>query len=300
MDLQDRDTTVEPVYDGNFTDYFNKTLVDEEWETLEKLLVLETYVKYLAYVAAVLSLVTCVLAFITWINIQKWRTFRNFVYLNLIFCYTALYIWFIFPFSSVFDFLVLIFIDSFTCWLFIASVVSYMDIVKVFSVNVPRKRLKSSLFAWGMPSLISLISVILDTTRLVDSKFLVMSIFSILLIIFVLFGNLVIYTKVLCGLFKVIRFINKRRYKQKVQVATFTFLMSGSMMLPGVIFFSIPIFTKTQAFLHFIVPLFLIIMQTITINVLFMMLKSNRRIWRQYCWKRTDTVLEPSDCIELH
>lgn len=300
MDIQDQNSTAVPYNftsfsGGNYTIDNNNNLRtenDEESTAYKEVEIFVWIMIVLAYLAALLSIVTCVLAFISWIKIPQWRTFKNFIYLNLIFCYAVLYFFAMSPNSCSITSLICpyvpaLFMDSFICWLFIASVVSYMDIVKVFSVNVTRKRLKCSLFAWGMPASIILLSIIVDYLGPAIYQLIVIVIFTSCFIPIILLSNLFIYIKVLYSLFKVARCINNTRYKQKVQVATFTFFMSGSMMLPVIVIPFFPCVSKSKCFLHEFIIYILIIVQTIIINVCFLMLKSNRNIWRQHCCNKS-------------
>lgn len=128
----------------------------------------------------VLSLVGCGLCLLSWINIPKWRTFKHFIYTNII-CFSTVY----------YVTVLIIIISGFICysykkewnleimtdapknlliplfffwdlnisWLFIDSITTYVDVVKVFGINITRKKLKSYLFVFGMclPRLILMI-----------------------------------------------------------------------------------------------------------------------------------------------
>lgn len=235
-------------------------------------------------IAAVLSLVTCVFALISWIMIPKWRTFKNYVFVNLILSYTLSYTFF---FTKIFDITndyVYIFVCSFSCWLFIGSIVFYMDIVKVFSVEVTRKKIKSTIFAWGAPLLNYLLNVI-DKELFRISEMFSSNKNSFYFVLLMLFCNFLIYLRVLYSLFRVsgLRSTSRTRIKQKVQVATFTFLMSGSMTLPALLVEEFGV-TLYSAIVSGTIPF----IQTIAISTCFLMLKSNRTMWRELCCKKIE------------
>lgn len=282
MDLQEQNmTTIE--YNVTSTTEGNYSDIDEDSVPKEVIYVLLFYFT-LIFFASVLSLVTCVVAFVSWIMIPKWRTFKNYVFLNLILSYTASYTFLVAEALNETSYVMNYFLCSFSCWLFIASIVSYMDIVKVFSSNVTRRKLKCTLFAWGVPLPNTLLNVVeqecysfSDVVKSGDNNY--------YFILILLLCNFFIYIKVFYSLFRVARFRSRARYMQKVQVATFTFFMSGSMILPPLVLSEFGMTFYTSLIVG-VMPF----VQTIALSTCFLMLKSNRMMWSELCCHNTENV----------
>lgn len=269
------------------------------------------YLSLFVHFSGVLSLVTFSTALISCINIPEWRTFKNYIHFNITFSCIALYAIFIFAHyvtsscdvSSIFYgnnfmlFVVDMFIETFNCWLFIASIVSYMNIVEVFTVATSRKILKCNLFAWGVPAIICMLFITLDFNyagknlyedchyycEVYEIEMIVF--YSILFIIYSL--NFFAYLRVLYRLLTITR-LGRRTYVNKLKIATFIFFMSGSMIFPAAIMFPIEVnyYLKDQktdnveASLPFY---FVFAIQTIAINSCFLMLKNNNEKLYTFC-----------------
>lgn len=301
--FQEQNTSVLPEYNNSdFTflvNYFNKNFSQrsEKYEEVED--GVTSFRKHLVTLTAVLSLVTCVVATVFWIKITKWRTFQTFVYLNLLYCSTlhTLIMVMVFwgPMNILFDviwiFARLFFYNLFICWLFIASVVSYMLIVTVFSVHVTRKRIKSFLFVIGVSFMGALYTTY--SNIVVDGSIsTILKICAMFLVPSLLICNFYIYVRVLYSLFNVTRLVDRTRFVQQLQVATFTFLMSGLIMLPA-------LYSNVSTWLNIeglsddttLVMLLIADIQKLIINVGFLLLKSNRKNWRELFCKRTDSFV---------
>lgn len=244
--------------------------------------------------AALTSTIACVLALTSWTMIPKWRTFNNFVYFNLIVCYTVAYgMPFVIPLGYTNDFFTLLScftLCSFLGWFLVASINTYIDLVQVFTVHVSRKKTKCSLFVW-ITSLLNTSIVYAASTSNSQNVRLIMYICTIDVHV-TLVCNCIIYFIVLNSLVKH-WCRSKVECNRKFQAATFTFLMSGFMMLPIFV-------AQMLSLLHLDKQLYLYYaacsvvtgnIHTCIINVCFMILKSNRTMWRDFCCKRTENVL---------
>lgn len=250
------------------------------------------------YFAGLLSSVTSVLAITTWIMSPRWRTFQNLVYLNMLFCSLMTYL--VLPvirvviiavgacditFETYWTVPKTIFHGSYICWILIASIVTYMDVVIVFFVNVSRKRLKCYLFADGIPLLISLVKLCYILTK---HRYLLF--FPMCVAVLLLLSNVLIYVRVLYSLCQITGSISSTKYRQKVQVATVIFFMSGSMMLPAVVLgFLKLIQDKSISFVTLTLCRWVFHVQKIIVNVCFLLLKANRGAWKELCYTKSDS-----------
>lgn len=274
----------------NNTSNFSWDNASEEEDLSDFINFMVLVVFFLCYLFAtsLFSLFTLIFCVVTWILIPKWRTFRNYVYANVIFCYAMSSCLFYGLFflemenyesETVLFIFVFYFVNASSCWLFIGSLLIYMDIVVVFQRNVTRKMLKANGFCWGVPSLLATLHI--SGELLPELRIFVFLIkdsygFSGLM----LAVNLLLYMKVLCGLFKNTGLTVSSRVCQKVQVATFTFLLSGAPILIASVV-SMPIEKDNRyAAVNLISPS-LPPLQTIILNVCFLLMKSNRVSWKQ-------------------
>lgn len=279
------------IYQGNSTE---DELCLEEIERAN----INFYTSIMKNISAVFCFLTFIVAVVSWIKIPRWRTFQNFLYFKIIICcnmtylvlpliknLTKLFVTDINSFNMYWRYPKVFFQDAFVCWLFIISVYTYMQIVKVFSVDVTRKRVKSAYFAWGVTLLNSLFRLCYIGT---ESNF--WMVFPVLIVFFLIVCNLIIYVRLIYSLFYEITY----EYKQKRQVATLTFLISGFMMLPTMIFDVCTLLNgenksfKTSAALKYIYNA-----QKIMLNLIFLLLKSNRAMWREFFCKTNDHVEFP-------
>ncbi|GBP29433.1 hypothetical protein EVAR_22045_1 [Eumeta japonica] len=142
----------------------------------------------------------------TWMLIPKWRTFKHYVYTNVMLSLHLTYLQNMIEMH--FEFTpVVVWLDNFTasvcmCWLLVVSFASYLSLAKIYTGTSTRLMLMTTVFGWGLPLLHS-------TVPLLTSHFL-QTINVITLIIInllglgtvIAIGNLVLYTKVMITLAK--------------------------------------------------------------------------------------------------
>ena len=137
-------------------------------------LTINTYVMVAHYVEFAMTLVTFLYGVTSWYLIRKFRSFNNFVYLNVILVnimrlsvlsFTTMHS--ALELTTLTHFLFSIYLMTvYNYWLLVLCYIFYVDVVKVFRKDVKRKFLKSSLFAWGVPLMVligcRLASLIID------------------------------------------------------------------------------------------------------------------------------------------
>lgn len=244
--------------------------------------------------AAVVSLAALLYGTLTWIILPKSRTFHNYVYANCTFTLT-LVLWLPFlallqSFGDKLTYTILFFEFGFLCWLAVASVLIYRDIVIVFASDIQRKILKCNLFAWGVPvaSLIGLVNTGISYFALW---------YSVILCV-VLLVQLILYMRVLCNLFRVSD--GRRRSGtqcRNIQIATFMLFMGGIPVMLEIAIIQRPLAMA----LHTATPINLVIaiilqVPTMVYNIFFIFRKSNRCLWHEWCVHRKSVVLSNTVC----
>lgn len=239
----------------------------------------------------------------SWIKFTKIRTLKNYVFLNImlanILSYITLsfdaygYLKFIKVSGATLTSLRIIYdttISYFTLviqfWLLVLCYVFYVDIVKVFNADFTRRYLKSSLFAWGVPLLVTFVfSVVLPIVLLSIKKYLLKDTFAKIFKVFFYISlslyfipltiNLFIYIKVLVTLFKTRNLSKTAVNSHRLYIASLIFLLSGTLSL------TVPIFIVLEVSALTIVES----SQLVVLDVYFLLVKSNRFIWKEYFFK---------------
>ncbi|CAH1643951.1 unnamed protein product [Spodoptera littoralis] len=122
------------------------------------------------YAVVTISSITFIIGVVSWILIKKFRHFRNYIFLSIIFNNIVnLLMTDLIKMIKKSDrleinmtggVLFLYFRMSAYCWLTILCWIFYVDLVKVFNTEVSKKYLKISLFAWGVPIVITVFSTV--------------------------------------------------------------------------------------------------------------------------------------------
>lgn len=271
----------------NTTTFLNTSLESENTTNSEdfeiddfRTLTIVILILILFMVASLISLFTLLFGVITWILIPKWRSFKNYVYVNVIFCYT-MSSWLFYGLVYVDDdigvsLVIFYFVNASSCWLLIASIIIYMDIVIVFNSNITRKVLKCNVFCWGVPLLLSALHILGELTSLKILVYLLKERFLFVGLLLVI--NFCLYVRALYSLLKNTAVNGSPRFWQKFQVATFTFVLSGAPVLIATII-SLPL-NNTFSF-GFMLRAALPSLQTVIMSVSFLLLKTNRVSWRK-------------------
>ncbi|KAF9801949.1 hypothetical protein SFRURICE_016199, partial [Spodoptera frugiperda] len=161
------------------------------------------------WILIVLTLIAFMYGLTSWCLIKKFRHYRNYVFLNIILSNLLRISMYVLPdiwCESIIDCDILTLISlyfdlCFHHWLLVFSCILYVDFVKVFHIDISRRFLKSSIFAWGMPALIvfvfTLVSLTMESFGDLITRQIIMSIELI-----PIFISFVIYILVLISLFR--------------------------------------------------------------------------------------------------
>lgn len=249
------------------------------------------YYMYLDYIVLVLTLATFLYGVTSWCIIKKFRHFKNYVYLNLILTGVLSFIVIIimdYPTKS------LIFYNSATCiymylkavyshWLVVLCYICYVDIVKVFRVDIRRRYLKSNIFAWAVP--------VITVSSLILFSFYVIRYFekyNVLLnniafngsVMLPLVVNFLMYIKIQFSLCHCNANSTTNTGKwRRFYMATLIFVFSDIVTLYS-FFLVVTIVPHMPLIVYIAMPLEHV--QTLALNLFFVAVKSNRTVWREY------------------
>ena len=237
-----------------------------------------------------LSTITFAIGIASWILINKFRHFKNYLFLNIIlnnvlnivlgfFVQEVMKIGIVWTQVS-FGLTFLYFKMTSHFWLLVLCYVFYVDVVKVFSGEVKRKYLKSVLFCWGLPLIIIVFDVFIMPH--INSSLKVPAIIYISKLFFPLFINLLIYIRVLYALF--MNNFPHNRFR-RFQVATIIFLISGTLFLVMTLRFTV----KFPSILSTV----LIYLQPVLMDLYFFLIRSNRKVWKKYYERKIKSTLIP-------
>lgn len=230
--------------------------------------------------ASIVSLIALVYGISTWLVLPRSRTFHNYVYLNSIFALT-LVLWL--TFLSLIDILgdnaiyfILFFEFGFLSWVAVAFILIYRDIVIVFANDVSRKMLKCNLFAWGLP--------LATLTGLLSTGIYYFALWYALVLCVVLVVEVFLYVNVLYSLFKGSKVRGSvNNHCRRMQVATFTFFMGGIPIILEIAIAQQPLsMALSNGEVVSLLIEILLLTPTIVYNVFFIVMKSNRCLWREW------------------
>lgn len=262
---------------------------------------------YLDFVVIVLTVISFLIGAVSWRLIRKFRHIKNFVFLNallssilndasvILYTMYTLYYPNFFAYSTylwlklIYQITAAFFGTATHCWLMVLGWILYVDIVKVFGGDVNRKFLKTSLFAWGTPFIISLslpiilLPIILSKYIKMENIIYISSIVDKLEVFVPLTILICIYVVVLTSLLKKVLVNNTVVKSRCIFIATLIFL---SMFFLIFIMGGIISMTMPPDYLIQISYVPLIHLQTIALNMYFLTLKSNRDLWRNFYVKR--------------
>lgn len=262
------------------------------------------------YFNASTTAMVLVFATLSWILIPKWRTYSNFIFSNLFLTDILLYLCFInwysnakISFQHVERSLHLFgrYVNFvYFCWLFVFSINIYMEVVH-FKLNLTRKFVKSSVFAWGLPLILHIMLLLLRVTdpkphlchppsphHLHSSLVIKLTLEIVLLVV-----NLIGYIAVL-----IILIMQKIRDDSlagnKICVVTRTFVLCFVLWVLSVI---LEACISKRDILSDVYSTYFIMhcTQMTYLKVYFLLLKTNRKRWKKYFRKlfqnvRTETI----------
>lgn len=240
----------------------------------------------------VLSTFTFFVGVSSWILVKKFRHFKNYLFLTIVFNNIDFVVEDVRETESVwlqimYGLLFLYFKTTANCWLLRLCYEFYVDLVKVFSGDIKKKYIKSNLFAWGPPFLIIAFTAGVMPNLDSSGRTAVIYISSLFLILFVYF---LIYLRVLYDLLKT-DVHSGSEWGRRVGVASVIFLISGSLLLvlPLRLFFNFPDFLS-------IVVVFL---QQVVMDLYFFIVRFNRTVWKKYYEGKLNNTLREINCISI-
>lgn len=222
------------------------------------------YVVYFWYSAVFLSAASVVFGIVSWIILPKWRQFRNYVFLCLLFN-NALGVFYRCPYIG--GYLALTFIH----WLVITTVMFYIEFVNIYtSLNsIKYKYINANVFGWLLPAGEIGLSFILN-------KFSVY----VIIVYALIFMNLVVYLNVLFALCKPSALSSSGQSTGKnVILSTFAFIVTGSYFIVwGVIIHAIDVSPSARTLSILLAHTIVILL----INIFFLVLRSHRELWKEH------------------
>lgn len=250
---------------------------------------------YVDYTVFTITLIVCLFGVVSWVLIKKIRSLKNYVFLSTMFVTVLNFFAIGFNAFKYFETLsqsdeLFYLITLYECviiylrlvvsfWLLVLCCLFYVDIVKVFKVDITRRFLKSTLFAWGVPFIITLVFSALVPITLYNidkhnSRPDILLVVNIVLIFIPTIVNVGIYIRVLISLFKANNVSGATFEVRRVYIATLIFVLSG------IIFLLVPIFSLIEP--SNLVLAFVEYAQIVTLDVYFLIVKSNRTVWKEY------------------
>ena len=270
----------------------------------------EWFIMISHYFQCTMTLVTFIYGVISWCLIRKFRNFNNYVYLSAtlvnilrlaVGTLTLIKSGFSVPKSveniNLYFFIFMFLSAVYNYWLVVLCYMFYVDIVKVFDIKIKRKYLKSSLFAWGVPLLLLVISrsifllVELTEEDKTEKRLLVFAraCIRVTSYAFPTIINSIFYVKLVYSLFSCKNAVNviiprKERIKQNVSrlcIATAMFILNNIFVLTMVLWdlFHCTNVVRSASFC----------LQVIVLSLFFPLLKSNRTSWYEH-YKRKESV----------
>ena len=248
------------------------------------------------YTCTAMTTVTLLYGVISWWLIEKFRNYRNFVFLNATFANflvvvivmscsyvlknisnisgTLMYQQF-----YVLNFFLFLYISTVKVyWLIVICHMFYVDIVKVFNGHIKSRHFKSGLFAWGLPFVTSVMyTYIIAAVANIKSDSSEILFFSFALPMIL---NSLLFITIICALFRrsdggLETVTSKWR---RLYIATLIFLLSDTLMFSTYIFkFFKP--SVTTAFQEHLVN---VIINPLIMYVYFIFVKRNRVLWYEF------------------
>lgn len=245
-------------------------------------------------IVLVLTLAAFIYGVISWCILKKFRNFKNYIYLNLLLVnilrLTSISL--ILHARNVRTIYICVFISSYCTtiynnWLLVMCYMFYVDIVKVFHIDIKRRYLKSSLFAWGLPFITCLILAYFGLYLSVQPSERKMLLYILVAIIVVtsflpLLLSLIIYIRLVFSLFRHSDANASRATDtwRRLYIATLMFVLSDVIMLTD--------FIWNILHISFMIRMVIMYLQIITISLYLPVVRCNRELWREYYVHRLD------------
>ncbi|XP_049887999.1 adhesion G-protein coupled receptor G6-like [Pectinophora gossypiella] len=258
-------------------------------------------------VGAVTSLVTLFISSISWAIIPRWRTFKNYVFLNIIFAFNFIYYLPLTLFVTSYcldtkisyvalDITVNFFMFAACCWLMVMAMIFYTDLVKVFGSTITRKLLKSNLFGWGLPVVVSTAKIVnkliifrVNEKELDEGQLLIYhkvfyweEVAQNVVMMLLLLVNFLVYVRVVYELIKIPKVRCHGKRGEKLKVATLAFVMSGILLLISILMTVLMLTGAKDKYYLYPLGLAMFGVQTTVINVCYLRSKVIRQTWKQH------------------
>ncbi|KAJ8707468.1 hypothetical protein PYW08_010720 [Mythimna loreyi] len=177
---------------------------------------------------------------------------------------------------------------AFHCWLLVLSFYFYVDLVKVFHLEVRNRYLKCGLFAWGIPLILSIVYTIaalfcyvFNTTEIV-TNYMFEALTKTLLLIPIMF-NFMIYLTVVYSLFRGCEPVGCPAINKwcRFYIATLIFVLSNIIQLATILEI-----LDIKVFAIVVIAELGIYLNTIALDVFIIIVKSNRELWHEFLKRR--------------
>ncbi|KAF9823554.1 hypothetical protein SFRURICE_011407 [Spodoptera frugiperda] len=253
------------------------------------------------YLVLAMTLTAFIYGVISWCLIEKFRHFRNFVYINAVVSslLRLLTVSIIIPCVMqviVIDDKDILDICRYICtyfsavqnyWMLVICYIFYVDIVKVFRGHVKRKYLKCYLFAWGIPFVTFLtyyVFLYFNEKAQFYASGSTLDYFANSVEVFIIVSPLMIN----CGLYAAVLIALCHCFKPKAPtatdnwrrfyIATLLFLLSDVLVLSSLIWDAMSV--------TFVLRAVMSKLQQVAIAIFFPLLRNNRELWQQYFAKK--------------
>ena len=253
------------------------------------------------YTSTALTIATFIYGVISWWLIKKFRNYRNFVFLNaivanlflvvIVLCFSYIYHKmshisqsFLYQEYAVLHFFLYLYIGNVKIhWLIVICHMFYVDIVKVFNGQTKNIRLKSCLFAWGLPFVTSHVYtymiIALDNVTSKAANIVLFMAFALPMIL-----NSVLYITIVIALFRSSNASSQTTTSKwrRFYIATLIFLLSDTLIFSTYSFKNL----NNSATLILIENIVNAILNPLIIYTYFVVVKRNRVLWYEFYAKK--------------
>lgn len=277
-------------------------------------------------VVIAVTLATLIYGVVSWCIMKKFRTYRNYVFLNAIlsnFLYCVAVLWRKRILRSsdsigwkVFSYFFLTYVSTAKCfWLVVINHMFYVDLVKVFDTHVQRRNLKSSIFGWGVSLITTAIYTYLryynyfrfPTDYMAQGNLLVRGTINLIAV----YGLQIIPLAVNCLMYLIIIFSLCRSFISSAHppsyiwrhlyIATLIFVLSDILLLydyfiKNLLYYTMPLEDLRVQVATVLIKLFTKLSPLI-LDIFLIVLKSNRKLWYELYVKRMNQRQRGRDIV---
>lgn len=248
-------------------------------------------------ICVVLCIACSIFGVISWIVLPRWRKFQNYVFINFFFvCAATMTCYFVVsnvPSRTETHCIVIIFAFVLSrivlChWMVVTTVMFYMDIVKVFNINIKHRYLIVNVYAWLLPVIEVSILFSVSIPLKIESE--CIEIFTCAVLFLNLLGTGGLYLRVLYTLINIaLRCMEcKKALCQKIMLCTAACITSGISTFMPVVMAEI-VFKNDYVAINSICIVTLL--HIIVIVLFFSCMKGHRVLWAEYWRRRRRSIL---------